>query len=80
MYSTHKEGRAVAAERFMRTLKNKTCRYMTSVSKNVYIATDNNTYHSKIIMKTPDVKPNTYIDFNKKKIKKKILNLKLMIM
>ena len=29
MYSTHKEGKSVVAERFIRTLKNKTYRYMT---------------------------------------------------
>ena len=37
MYSTHKEGKSVAAERFIRTLKNKIYKYMTSISKNVYI-------------------------------------------
>ena len=37
MYSTHNEGKSVIAERFIRTLKNKICKYMTSISKNVYI-------------------------------------------
>ena len=37
MYSTHNEGKSVVAERFIRTLKNKIYKYMTSVSKNVYI-------------------------------------------
>ena len=37
MYSTHNDGKFVAAERFIRTLKNKIYKYMTSVSKNVYI-------------------------------------------
>ena len=37
MFSTHNEGKSVFAERFMRTLKNKIYKYMTSVSKNVYI-------------------------------------------
>ena len=37
MYSMHNEGKSVVAERFIRTFKNKICRYMTSVSKNVYI-------------------------------------------
>ena len=36
MYSTHNEGKSVIAERFIRTLKNKIYKYMTSVSKNVY--------------------------------------------
>ena len=33
MYSTRNEGKSVVVERFMRTLKNKICKYMTSVSK-----------------------------------------------
>ena len=37
MYSTHNEGKSVLAERFIRTLKNKIYKYMTSISKNVYI-------------------------------------------
>ena len=37
MHSTYNEGKSVAAERFIRTLKNKIYKYMTSLSKNVYI-------------------------------------------
>ena len=37
MYSTHNEGKPVVAERVFRTLKNKIYKYMTSISKNVYI-------------------------------------------
>ena len=37
MYSTHNQGKSVVAERFIRTLKNKIYKYMTSISKNVYI-------------------------------------------
>ena len=37
MYSTHNKGKSVAAERFIRTLKNKIYQYMISISKNVYI-------------------------------------------
>ena len=33
MYSTHNEGKSVVSERFVRTLKNKIYKYMTSVSK-----------------------------------------------
>ena len=69
MYSTHNEGKSVAAERFIRTLKNKIYKYMTSISKNVYIdklddIVDeyNNTYHRTIKMKPTD---NTYIDIDK---------------
>ena len=36
MYSTHNEGKPVAAERFIRTLKNKIFRHMAAISKNVY--------------------------------------------
>ena len=37
MYSTHNEGKSVVAERFIRTIKSKIYKYMTSISKNVYI-------------------------------------------
>ena len=37
MYSTHNEGKYVVAERFVRTLKSKIYKYMTSISKNMYI-------------------------------------------
>ena len=37
MYSTNNKGKFVVAERFIRTLKNKIYKYMTSKSKNVYI-------------------------------------------
>ena len=33
MYSIHNEGKSVVAERFIRTLKNKIYKYMTSISK-----------------------------------------------
>ena len=36
MYLTHNEGESVFAGRFIRTLKNKICEYMTSISKNMY--------------------------------------------
>ena len=35
MYSTHNEGKSVVAERFIRTLKSKIYKYMTSIPKNV---------------------------------------------
>ena len=37
MYSTHNEGKSDVAERFIRTLKNKIYKFMTTESKNVYI-------------------------------------------
>ena len=73
MYSTHNEGKSVVAERFIRTLKSKIYKYMTSISKNVYIdklddIVDeyNNTYDTTIKMKPIDVKDNTYINTSKK--------------
>ena len=73
MNSIHNEGKSVVAERFIRTLKTKIYKYMTSISKNVYIdklddvvTKYNNTYHRTIKMRSVDVKNNTYIDFNKK--------------
>ena len=72
MYSTNNEEKSVIAERFIRTLKNKIDKYMTSMSKNVNInklddivKQYNNTYHKSIKMKPVDVKDNTYIDFKK---------------
>ena len=63
MYSTHNEGKSVVAERFIRILKNKIYKYMTSVSKNIYVNKldyivnkYNSTYRSTIRMKPADVK------------------------
>ena len=72
MHSTHNEGKSVVAERFIRTLKNKIYKYMTSISKKVYIDKldyivneYNNTYHRTIKIKPIDVKDNTYINIGK---------------
>ena len=58
MYSTHNEEKSVVAERFIRTLKNKIYKYMTSISKNVHIdILDDivhkykNEYHRKLKLK-----------------------------
>ena len=37
MYSTNNKEKSAVAERFIRTIKNKTYKYMTSISKNVCI-------------------------------------------
>ena len=37
MYSTHNEAKSVVSERFIRTIKRKIYKYMTSISQNVYI-------------------------------------------
>ena len=67
MYSANNQGKSVIAERFIKTLKNKTYKYMTSISKNVYIdklndivnKKYNNTYLTLIKIKPIDVKDNT---------------------
>ena len=58
MYSAHNEGKSVVAEWFIKTLKTKIYKYMTSISKNVHIDKlddigdeYNNTYHRTIKMK-----------------------------
>ena len=86
VYSTHNEVKFVDAERFIRTLKNKICKYMTSVSKNVHIYKldnivnkYNNTCHSTVKLKPVNVKSNTYIN-SSKEIMIKNLNLKLVIL
>ena len=80
MYSTHNEGK------FVRTLKNKIYKYITLLSKSVFIDKlddivnkCNNTYHSTIKMKPVNVKSSTILTLVKKVIIK-ILNLKLVIL
>ena len=67
MYSTHNEGKSVVAERFIRTIKSKIYKYMTSISKNVYIdkLDDIVDKYITIKMKPIDVKDNTYINADK---------------
>ena len=86
LYSMHNEGKSVVAERFIRTLKNKIYKYITSVSKNMYIDKlddivneYNNTYHTTIKMKPLDVKDNTYINTDKE-VNDKDPKFKLAIM
>ena len=71
MYSTYYEGESVVTERFIRTLKNKIEKYITSKSKNVYIdkLADivnecNDSNQSTVKMKLVDVSSRTYIDSN----------------
>ena len=63
MYSTDNKGKSFVAERFIRTLNNKVCKYITSISKNVYIDKlddivnkYNNTYYKTINVNPVDVK------------------------
>ena len=70
--SVQHKGKSVVAERFIRTLKNKIYKYMTSILQNVYfdklddiVNEYNNTYHRTIKMKPIYVKDNTYINIDK---------------
>ena len=79
MYSAHNEGKSVVAERFIRTLKNKIYKYMTSSSKNKHIDKlddtvneYNNAYHRTIKLKPIEVK-DTYIDYIKFKVRMVII-------
>ena len=74
MYLIHNEGKYIVAERYIRTLKTKIYKYMTSVSKDVYIdklddivGEYNNTYYRTINMKPIGVKDDTYINFKKER-------------
>ena len=58
LYSTYNEGKSVVAERFIKTLKNKIYKHMTTIGKNVYfyvlddiVDKYNGSYHSSIKMK-----------------------------
>ena len=86
MYSRQNEGKFVLTERLIRTLKNKIYKYMTSISKGVYIDKlddivnkYNNTYHSTTEMKPANIKLSIYILTLINKITKKIVTLKLVI-
>ena len=77
MYSTLKEGKSVVAERFIKTLKNKIYKHMTTIGKNVYIDVlddivkkYNNTVHSSIKMKPKDVTDIKYVEYSEETNKK----------
>ena len=83
MYSTFNEGKSVVAERFIKTLKNKIYKHMTTIGKNVYfnllddiVDKYNNSIHSSIKMKPKDVKDDSFVEYieesNKKDPKFKI--------
>ena len=72
MYSVHNKKKSVLVERFIRTLKNKIYKYMTSTSKNAYIdklddivSEYKNTYHRTIKMNPIDINLSMYIGFKK---------------
>ena len=77
MYSIHNEGKSVVAEIFIRNFKNKIYKYISSISKDVYINKldgvvnkYSNAYHRKFKMKPVNVNPCIYIDFNKENNKR----------
>ena len=68
MYSTYNEGKSVVTERFIRTLKNKSFKDMSAVSKNIYLDVlddivnkYNNTVHR---MKPINVTSDSYAEYN----------------
>ena len=74
--STHNKEKSLVGERLIRTLKNKTYKHMTSISKNMYtdildvmVNEYNNTYHRTIKVKPTDGKDNTYINTYDKDLK-----------
>ena len=71
MYSTYNEEKPVAAERFIRMLKNKIFKHMTAVSKHGYFDVldemfnkYNNTAHGTIKMKPIEVTSDSYAEYN----------------
>ena len=77
MCSPHNEGKSVATERFVKTLKNKIYKHMTKIGENIYfnvlddiIDKYNNTYHSSIKMKPKDVTDDAFVEYNEEPNKK----------
>ena len=75
MYPTYNEGKSVAAERFIRTLKNKIFKHMAAISRNVFLDVlddvvnkYNNTVHRIIKMKPIDVTDDYYAEYNENSI------------
>ena len=71
MYSTYNEGISVVVQRFIRTLRNKIFKHMTTISKNVYfdvlddiVDKYNNTVHRTIKIKPIEVTGHYYAEYN----------------
>ena len=71
IYSVFNEGKSIAAERFIRTLKNKIFEHMIAISKNVcfdvlddIVNKYNNTIHRTIKMKPIDVANDSFAEYN----------------
>ena len=67
----HTRKKFVVVERFIRILRNKICKYMTSVSKTYQIDKldeinkYSNNFHRKIKIMPVEVNPSMYVNFNK---------------
>ena len=77
MYSTFNEGKSVVAGRFIKTLKNKIYKRLTTVGKNVYfdvlgdiVKKYNGRYHSLIKMKPKDVTDDYFVEYVEESNKK----------
>ena len=77
MYSTFNEGKSIVAERFIKTLKNKIYKHMTTIGKNVYfdvlddiVEKYNNTVHSSLKMKPKDITDIKYVEYSEETNKK----------
>ena len=77
MFTTFNEGKSVVAERFIKTLKNKIYKHMTTVGKNVYfndlddiVKKHNNTVHSSIKVKPKDVTDIKCVEYSEETNKK----------
>ena len=77
MYSTFNHGKAVVVERFIKILKNKIYKLMTTTGKNVYfndlddiVKKYNNTVHSSTKMKPKDVTDIKYVEYSEETNKK----------
>ena len=71
MYSTYNEGKSVAAERFIRTLKNKIFKHMAAIQQNIYfdvlddiVDKYSNTVHKTIKIKPIEVTGDYYAEYN----------------
>ena len=71
MYSTYNKGKSVVTERFIKTLKNKIYKHMTTNVKNVYLNVlddivdkYNNSFHSSIKMKPKDINDDSFVEYN----------------